>query len=167
MGIPLREQPYGRLLYEVLGAGGKPSTWLPPGKLADLLNNCTVHMLSPHAHVIFWCVPTMPYARGDVRTLCNLLSRSLVLPIAALLFFLCYLVVCPLIHAIITCNICYSTCVASSSGVHPTFPMHMVFPKRSVILLNVSVLLLIAVLLLSWAVLVIFLYFHATIKCAV
>ena len=51
-----------------LGAGGKPSTWLPPGKLADLLNNYTVHVLSPHAHVIFWCVPTIPYARCDVRT---------------------------------------------------------------------------------------------------
>ena len=70
-----------------LGAGGKPSTWLPPGKLADLLNSYTVHVLSPHTQVIFWCVPTLPYARGDFRTLCNLLSRSLVLPIATLLFF--------------------------------------------------------------------------------
>ena len=81
----LRPGPF--TLVALLGAGGKPSTWLPPGKLADLLNNYTVHVLSPHAHVIFWCVPTIPYARGDVRTLCNLLSRSLVLPIAALLLF--------------------------------------------------------------------------------
>ena len=59
-------------------------------------------------------------------------------------------------HTAITCEICNTTCVASSSGVHSTFPTHMVFPKRSVILLWVSVLLLIAVLLLSW---VVFLYF--------
>ena len=67
--------------------------------------------------------------------------------------FMGYILILSLMHTVITYKICYSTCVASSSGVHSTFPTHMVFPKRSVILPWVSVLLLIAVLLLSWAVL--------------
>ena len=75
------------IVRHTLGAGGKPSTWLPPGKLADLLNNSTIHVLCPHAHVIFWCVPRIPHARGDIQTLCYILSHSLVLPIAALPLF--------------------------------------------------------------------------------
>ena len=30
------------LLYESLGAGGKPSTWSPPGRLAELSNNSMI-----------------------------------------------------------------------------------------------------------------------------
>ena len=148
----------------VLGAGGKPSTWLPPGKLADLLNNSTIHVLCPHAHVIFWCVPRIPHARGDIQTLCNILSHSLVLPIAA---FLEPLVILPLMHAVITCTICYSTCVASSSGVYSTLPMHRVLPTRS---RDTSPGVCVASHCCAAAFLgclVIFLSFHATITCAV
>ena len=136
-----------------LGAGGKPSTWLPPGKLADLLNNHTVHVLSPHAHVIVLCVCPQVFMHVVMS------ERSAIFSYVPWCFpllrrcFMGYLVVFPLIHAINTCNICDSTYVASSSGVHSTFLMHMLFPKRSAILLKMSVLLFIAVLLLSWAVL--------------
>ena len=75
----------------IIGAGGKPSTWLPPGKLADMLNNYTIHVLYPHTHVMFWCVPQIPHTRGDIRTPWNLLSRSEVFPIAALLILLAIL----------------------------------------------------------------------------
>ena len=60
----LRPGPF--TLVALLGAGGKPSTWLPPGELADLLNNYTIHVLYPHTHVMFWCVPQIPHARGDI-----------------------------------------------------------------------------------------------------
>ena len=73
------------LLFESLGAGGV--NLVTAGKLADLLNNSTIHVLYPHAHVIFWCVPRIPHARGDIQTLCNILSHSPVLPIAALPLF--------------------------------------------------------------------------------
>ena len=48
-------RPGSFTLVALLGAGGKPSTWLPPGELADLLNNYVVRVLSLHAHVCF-CV---------------------------------------------------------------------------------------------------------------
>ena len=130
---------------------------------------------------IFWCAPNSPHARGlsqtlcgtsldvpdashccaanargDIRTLCNILSHSLVLPIPALVlvwailsYFPCNMlsshVTSAIPHALRRLLVCaqHSPCTCS-------------FPKRSVILLRVSVLLLIAVLLLSWAVLLFF-----------
>ena len=147
-------------LCESLGAGGKPSTWLPPGKLADLLNNSTIHVLCPHAHVIFLCVPRIPHARGDIRTLCNILSHSLVLPIAALVLFWAILSFfpCSMLSSHVTSAIQHALRRLLVCAQHS--PCTCSFPKRSVIFLRVSVLFLIAVLLLSWAV-VLYFSFHA------
>ena len=79
----LRPGPF--TLVALLGAGGKPSTWLPPGKLADLLNNCTVHVLSNTLTSFSGVSLRIPNALGDLQMLFNLLSHSMLLPIAAVL----------------------------------------------------------------------------------
>ena len=101
--------------------------------------------------VIFWCALNIPHAHGVSQTLFDTSMGVCVASNCCAAAFLGCLVVFLSFHATITCDVWYSTCDASSSGVHSTFHLRLVFPKHSVILLWFFPVLLIAALLLYLA----------------
>ena len=106
--------------------------------------------------VIFWCALNIPHAHGVSQTLFDTSMGVCVASNCCAAAFLGCLVVFLSFHATITCDVWYSTCDASSSGVHSTFHLRLVFPKHSVILLWFFQVLLIAALLLYLALTIIF-----------